>query len=194
MKSLRKSFVVASLCLLTASAGYAQQDAKDAKEIPVQQAPKPASPDEWQFSFTPYTWLPTVDLNFRLPTVTVGNRTIGGNISVTSRGGIRWASLADNFYVLSVGWPRSRRGKGAGADSSMAIGSSAKTQVSGSDSRLIFRDRVDITASSTVTDRFGTGQINFGPQFVLGTAPLSRDFQCLVRPLWRRPGQLVDQR
>ena len=42
MKSLHKSFVIASLCFLTASAGYAQQDAKDGKAIPVQQAPNPS--------------------------------------------------------------------------------------------------------------------------------------------------------
>ena len=36
----------------------------------------------------------------------------------------------------------------------------------------MLRDRVDITASSSVTSRFDTGQVNFGPQFKLGTAPL----------------------
>ena len=65
MKSLRKSFVIASLILLTASAGYAQQDPKDGKEIPVQQAPQTASPDEWQVSITPYSWLPTVNVDLR---------------------------------------------------------------------------------------------------------------------------------
>ncbi|MGB8340141.1 MAG: hypothetical protein WCE51_01010, partial [Chthoniobacterales bacterium] len=82
MKSLRKSFVIASVILLTASAGYAQQDPKDGKEIPVQQAPQTPNPDEWQFSITPYTWLPTANVDISLPTVNIGNRTIGGDFSV----------------------------------------------------------------------------------------------------------------
>ena len=67
MKSLHKSVVIASLCFAIASAGYAQQDAKDGKEIPVQQEPKPASQDEWQVSFTPYFWLPTANLEISVP-------------------------------------------------------------------------------------------------------------------------------
>ena len=62
MKSPLLLSAVASLCLLTASAGYAQEDAKDGKAIPVQQESKPVSQDEWQFSVTPYTFLPSVDL------------------------------------------------------------------------------------------------------------------------------------
>ena len=47
MKSLHKLVAVAFLCLLTASTGYAQEDAKDGKTIPVQQESKPVSQDEW---------------------------------------------------------------------------------------------------------------------------------------------------
>jgi hypothetical protein len=67
MKSFLKSFVIASLCLLTASAGYAQQDGKDGKAIPVEQQPKPANPDEWQFSITPYVFIPTANVDISLP-------------------------------------------------------------------------------------------------------------------------------
>ena len=62
-----KSVGIASLCLLAASTGHAQQDPKDGKAIPVQQESKPVSQDEWQFSLTPYTFLPSVDLQFNVP-------------------------------------------------------------------------------------------------------------------------------
>ena len=67
MKSLHKLVAIASLCFFTASAGYAQEDAKDGKAIPVQQESKPVSQDEWQFSVTPYTFLPSVDVKFNVP-------------------------------------------------------------------------------------------------------------------------------
>ena len=171
MKSTRPLFVIASLCLLTASGGYAQQDPKDGKEIPVQQAPQTPSPDEWQFSITPYTWLPTANVDISLPTVNIGNRTIGGDFSVVQPWWKTLSKFSSDFYVLSIGGRvEALKGRwGAFLDGYWIFG---KDTVNGSDSRLVFRDRVDITASSTVTDRFGTGQVNFGPQFVLGTAPL----------------------
>ena len=174
MKSLHKLVAIASLCSFTASAGYAQQDAKDGKEIPVEQAPKPASPDEWQFAFTPYFWLPTANVDISLPTVQVGNRTFGGNISVVQPWWDTLGKFSSDFYVLgAMGRVEALKGRWGGfVDGYWIFG---KDRVSGSDSRLIFRDRVDITASSTVTDRFATGQVSFGPQFVLGTAPLSPD-------------------
>ena len=174
MKSPLLLSAVAFLCLLTASTGYAQEDAKDGKAIPVQQESKPVSQDEWQFSVTPYTFLPSVDLQLSLPTVTIGNRTIGGDISVSQPLWKTISKFGDNFYVLSIGGRlEAWKGRWGGfLDGYWIFG---KEHVSGSDSRLIFRDRVDITATSSVTDRFGTGQINFGPQFKLGTAPLGTD-------------------
>ena len=171
MNSTRQLLVIASLCLLTASAGYAQQDPKDGKEIPVQQAPQTASPDEWQVSITPYSWLPTVNVDLSLPTVNIGNRTIGGDFSVVQPWWDTLGKFSNDFYVLSIGGRvEALKGRwGAFLDGYWIFG---KETSNNSDSRLIFRDRVDITASSTVTDRFGTGQVNFGPQFVLGTAPL----------------------
>ena len=147
---------------------------KTEKTIPVEQAPKPASPDEWQFAFTPYFWLPTANVDISLPTVQVGNRTIGGNISVVQPWWDTLGKFSSDFYVLGLmGRVEALKGRWGGfVDGYWIFG---KDRVSGSDSRLIFRDRVDITATSTVTDRFGTGQVSFGPQFVLGTAPLSPD-------------------
>jgi hypothetical protein len=174
MKSLHQVVTIASLCFFTASAGYAQQDAKDGKAIPVEQESKPVSQDEWQFSVTPYTFLPSVDVKFNVPEVTIGNRTIGGDISVTQPLWKTISKLSSNFYVLSLGG-RLEAWKGCWGGFLDGYWIFGKEHVSGSDSRLVFRDRVDITTSSSVTDRFGTGQINFGPQFKLGTASLSPD-------------------
>ena len=88
-----------------------------------------------------------------------------------------WETLgkfSNNFYVLSFGGRlEAWKGRWGGfLDGYWIFG---KEHVGSNDSRLVFRDRADITASSSVTDRFGTGKINFGPQFALGTAPLSAD-------------------
>ena len=170
MKSLHKSFVIASLCLLTASAGYAQQDGKDGKEIPVQQQPGPVGPDEWHFSFTPYFWLPTADLNISTPSVTGGGHTIGGDFSVYQPWWETLSKFSSDFYVLGLmGRVEAWKGCWGGfVDGYWIFG---KSTVGGSDSRLVLRDRVDITTSSSVTSRFDTGQVNFGPQFKLGTVP-----------------------
>ena len=125
MKSPLLLSAVAFLCLLTASTGYAQEDAKDGKAIPVQQESKPVSQDEWQFSVTPCTFLPSVDLQLSLPTVTIGNRTIGGDISVSQPLWKTISKFGDNFYFYPSA-AASRPGKDAGADSSTAIGFSEK--------------------------------------------------------------------
>jgi hypothetical protein len=174
MKSLHKLVAIASLCSFTASAGYAQQDAKDGKAIPVQQPVQPANPDKWQFYITPYVWLPTVDIATSLPTVMIGNRTLGGDFSIVQPWWETLGKLGDNFYVLTGG-ARFEAWKGRWGGFLDGYWIFGREFVGSSDSRLIFRDRVDITATSSVTDRFGTGQINFGPQFKLGTAPLGTD-------------------
>ena len=126
MKSLHKLVAIASLCFFTASAGYAQEDAKDGKAIPVQQEIQTRHvKTSGSFPLTPYTFLPSVDVKFNVPEVTIGNRTIGGDISVTQPLWKTISKFSDNFtsYPSAAG---SRPGKGAGADSSTAIGSSAK--------------------------------------------------------------------
>ena len=170
MKAFLNSFVM-SLCLWSAAAGHAQQDGKDAKEIPVQQEPKPVSQDEWRFSITPYFWLPTVDADLSVPDVTVGNCTIGGNISVNVPWWETLSKFSSDFYVLGLmGRAEAWKGRWGGfVDGYWAFG---KSTVGSSDSRLVLRDRIDITATSSVTSRFDSGQVSFGPQFVLGTAPL----------------------
>lgn len=171
MKPILKSFVITAVYLLTAFASFGGQDAK---EIPIQQQPVPINGDEWHFSFTPYFWLPTADLDISVPEVTVGGRTVGGSISIDQPWWETLSKFSSDFYVLGVmgrfeGW----KGRWGGfLDGYWVFG---KSTVGSSDSRLFLRDRVDVTATSSVTSRFDSGQVNFGPQFVLGTAPLGRD-------------------
>jgi len=171
MKSRLKSFVIASLCFLTVSAGHAQQDARDGKAIPVQQQPQSVSEEEWNFSITPYVFVPTVNLDISVPNVTVGNRTIGGDFSVVQPWWDTLGKFSDNFYVLTLGGRvEAWKGRWGGfLDGYWIFG---RVRNDRSDSRLVLRDRVDVTASSSVTTHFDTGQFNFGPQFKLGTAPL----------------------
>ena len=168
MKSLLKILVIPSLCFLTASAGYAQHDGKD---IPVRQEPKLASPDEWSFSLAPYVWIPSVLLDVSVPDITVGNRTIGGDFSVDQPWWDTLSKFSKNYYVLvAAGRFEVWKGRWGGfLDGYWIFG---KSTVGRSDSRLVLRDRVDVTASSSVTTRLNTGQVNFGPQFKLGTMPL----------------------
>ena len=147
---------------------------KTEKQSPFSRSQNPSVRTSGSFSLTPYTFLPSVDVKFNVPQVTIGNRTIGGDISVNQPLWKTISKFSSNFYVLSLGGRlEAWKGRWGGfLDGYWIFG---KERVSGSDSRLVFRDRVDITTSSSVTDRFGTGQINFGPQFKLGTAPLSPD-------------------
>lgn len=169
MKSLPKSLAIASLCLLSASAGFAQQDGK---QVAVEQGPAPVSQDQWEFSLSSYFWLPTVNVNMSIPNATIGNRTIGGDININQPWWDTLGKFSSNFYVLSIGGRlEAFKGRWGGfLDGYYIFG---KSTVDNSASRLIFRDRADITASSSVTSRFHTGEFNFGPQFKLGTAPLS---------------------
>lgn len=171
MKSLLKTLVVASLWLATASAGYAQRDGKDAREIPAQQKPKPVGQDGWSFSFAPTFWLPSVLLDISVPNVTVGNQTIGGGFSVNVPWWETLSRVGDNFYVLTPGGRfEASKGRWGGFIDGYWIFGRARSD--NSDSRLVLRDRVDITTSSSVTTHFDLGQVNFGPQFTLGTVPL----------------------
>ena len=168
MKAILIALVSASFCLGLTS-GHAGQDEK---EIPIQQETKPASQDEWQVTFTPYAWVPSVDLDISFPDIRIGNRTIGGDFSVNQPWWETLSKFSNDFYVLTLDarlevW----KGRWGGfIDGYWIFG---KSTVNGSDSRLVIRDRVNITTLSSVTSRFDTGQVNFGPQFKLGTAPLN---------------------
>lgn len=174
MKSLRKLLVIGSVCFLAASVAFAQQDAKDGKETPVQQQPKPVSEDEWSFSISPYAFVPTVNLDVSVPEVTVGNRTIGGDYSVVQPWWDTLGKFSKDFYVLTIGGRlEASKGRWGGfLDGYWIFG---RVRSDNSASRLVLRDRVDVTLSSSVTTHFDTGQVNFGPQFKLGTAPLGTD-------------------
>ena len=189
MKSILTALVSASFCLCMTS-GHAGQDEK---EIPIQQETKPVSQDDWQVTFTPYAWVPSVDLNLSVPEIRIGNRTIGGDFSVNQPWWETLSKFSSNYYVLTLDarlevW----KGRWGGfIDGYWIFG---KSTVNGGDSRLVIRDRVDITTSSSVTSRFDTGQVNFGPQFKLGHRSAEPDFERRFHPLWRRPGKLGRQR
>jgi len=170
MKSSLTSLLIAFLCLWTA-AGYAGEDEK---EIPLQQEPRPVSPDEWQVSFTPYAWLPSALLDVSTPRVTVAGRTIGGDFSVDQPWWETLGKFSSDFYVLSID-ARLEAWKGRWGGFIDGYWIFGKSTVGNSDSRLVLSDQVKITTSSSVTSRFNTGQVNFGPEFKLGTAPLGGD-------------------
>ena len=100
MKSLSTALLIGSLWCVAASPGYAQQDGKDGKDIPVRQVPKLASPDEWSFSLAPYVWIPSLLLDVSVPDITVGNRTIGGDFSVDQPWWDTLSKFSKNYYVL----------------------------------------------------------------------------------------------
>src|SRR5450432_1973470 len=100
MKTLLQLFAIVSLSILTASNGYAQQDGKN--EVPIEQGPQPVSQNDWQVTFTPYVWLPSIALNLSVPTVTVGGHTIGGDFSVDEQWWDTVSKLGSDFYVLSL--------------------------------------------------------------------------------------------
>jgi hypothetical protein len=167
------ALVLLLLCFCTVP-GYAGQDEK---EIPVQQEAKPVTQDEWQIFYTGYAWLPSALVDVNVPNVRIGNRTIGGEFSIDQPWWETLSKFSSDFYVLTLDarlevW----KGRWGGfIDGYWLFG---KSTVGNSDSRLVLRDRVDVTASSSVTSRFDTGQVNFGPQFKLGTAALGGD--CFV--------------
>ena len=172
MRPLSKSLIIIVACLVTSSPLYAG----DGKEIPVQQQQTAPAEDEWQFTFTPYFWLPTVDVDLSTPEIAIGNRTIGGDLSVHQPWWETISEFSSDFYVLCLdGRFEAWKGRWGGfLDGYWIFG---KSTTGSSDSRLVFRDRVDITATSTVTSKFDTGQFNFGPQFVFAKTRLGADSQ-----------------
>jgi hypothetical protein len=166
MKSIHLPLKLA-LLIASASAIHAQ-----GKEGMLQPGTTTPGTDEWRFSFTPYLWLPSADLDVSTPSLTIGKRTIGGEFSVDQPW---WDTLSDfnsDFYVLSLsGRFEAWKGDWGGfVDGYWIFGESTTNN---SNSALVLRDKVAITTASSVTSRFGTGQVNFGPQYLLGNAALN---------------------
>jgi hypothetical protein len=166
IQTVSLSSSLAALLLLGVSAAHAGPP-RSGKEV----APRPASEDQWRFSFSPYVFIPTANLDISVPTKTVGRRSVGGEYTVDQPWWDTLGKFSDDFYVLSLGgrfegW----KGRWGGfVDGYWIFG---KTTVNGGDSRVGPRGRVDVQSSYRVTSHFDTGQVNFGPQYVLGTAPL----------------------
>jgi hypothetical protein len=174
MKSRSNRFpsTLAALLLVSVPAVHAQSSGKEAI---LQPGPRPAAAeDEWRFTITPYLWLPSVDLDVSMPDVTIGNRTFGGDFSIEQPW---WDTLSDfssDYYVLSLAG-RMEAWKGCWGGFIDGYWIFGKSTVTGSDSKMLLRDRVQITTSSKITNKFSTGEINFGPQYLLGTAALPED-------------------
>lgn len=158
---------LATLLLASAPTVHAQS-----KEGIFQPAPPTPGSDEWRFSFTPYLWLPSADVDVTVPSLTVGRRTIGGEFSVDQPWWDTLSNFSSDFYVLSLsGRFEAWKGDWGGfVDGYWIFGEST---VNNNNSTLILRDKVAVTTSSSITDRFGTGQLNFGPQYLLGTTALN---------------------
>lgn len=158
---------LATLLLASAPTVHAQS-----KEGIIQPAPPTPGSDEWRFSFTPYLWLPSADVDVTVPSLTVGRRTIGGEFSVDQPWWDTLSNFSSDFYVLSLsGRFEAWKGDWGGfVDGYWIFG---KSTVNNNNSTLILRDKVAVTTSSSITDRFGTGQLNFGPQYLLGTTALN---------------------
>lgn len=108
MKTMpQPSFLAALVLAATVPAVQAQSSGK---ESILQPGPLPAAAaaaaDEWRFTFTPYLWLPSVDLDVSMPDVTIGGRTFGGDFSIEQPW---WDTLSDFKYwdcdlEASLGW------------------------------------------------------------------------------------------
>ena len=175
MKIKPNSFSPILGALILASVPSVQ--AVGAKDAILQPAPKTASDDEWRFSFTPYFWLPSVNLDVSVPSFTVGKHTLGGDFSINQPWWDTLSNFSSDFYVLSLdGRFEAWKGNWGGlVDGYWIFG---KFTIDNSNSELVLRDNVTGTISSSLTNRFDAGQVNFGPQYLLGTAPLS-DSSCV---------------
>lgn len=165
-----------TLILSMVPAVHAQQSSSDKQGI-IQQAPMPPGDDEWRFSFTPYLWLPTADLDVSVPDFTIGKQTFGGDFSVNQPWWDTLSNFSSDFYVLSLsGRFEAWKGNWGGfVDGYWIFGQSTTNS---SNSKLVLRDKAAITTSSSITNRFDVGQVNFGPQYKLGAAALS-DTSCV---------------
>ncbi|MEO8350602.1 MAG: hypothetical protein ABI680_02655 [Chthoniobacteraceae bacterium] len=171
MKSICQALTASFTALLILAISAAQQAAAGSPEVIVVQGPKPVSEDDWRFSLSPYAWIPSFDLDISVPTVKAGGKTIGGEFNIEQPWWDTLSHYSSNFYVLSFS-ARVEAWKGRWGGFIDGYWIFGKSSVSGKDSRVGPRGRIRTSSSYSITSRFDTGQVNFGPQFMLGTAPL----------------------
>lgn len=162
---------LAALLLASVPAVNAQQSG-GSKDSIIQPGPKPAADDEWRFSITPYFWVPSVAIDVSVPVVTIGSHTIGGTVSIDESAWDTVSHPASDTYVMSLdGRFEAWKGNWGGfVDGYWMFG---KSTVNRNHSELVLRDRVGLNSAATLVDRFDVGQVNFGPQYLLGSAPLN---------------------
>jgi hypothetical protein len=161
---------MAALLLVSGPAVHAQH-AGGSKDTIIQPGPSPATDDEWRFSITPYFWLPSVSLDVTMPSVTVGRHTLGGTTTIDQSFWDTASHPDSNSYICSANG-RFEAWKGAWGGFIDGYWMFGKTTINRGDAKMVLRDRLDLTTSSSIVDRFNTGQVNFGPQYLLGKAPL----------------------
>ncbi|MEI8342107.1 MAG: hypothetical protein WCH43_11325, partial [Verrucomicrobiota bacterium] len=173
MKKIITTFTLATA--LAASALQAEQiKASDGKQNVLQnQAPAPATDDQWQVSITPYAWIPTIDADVKLPVDTRVKR-LNGELSVDQPW---WKTVSDLFkgkvdVISGDGRIEFSKGKWGGFVDGYWIFSKATQEASSSHLRI--DDQVDVIGSINVTSKMQIWQVNFGPRYLIGTRSLNQ--------------------
>ena len=134
-------------------AGHAQSVTSEGHEIVANQRPRSRRRTRWQFAITPYFWLPSVDLNLSLPTVNIGKRSFGGDISTSIPW---WESISKiaqgKLLAVDVG---GRLEFSKGHWGGFVDGYWMYTRATGSSdaSTLVLRDRVQVGDAISVTSK-----------------------------------------
>ena len=167
--------VIGSILLFAASVGHAQtatsHDGNQTNALK-DQVPAATSEDDWQFSVTPYLWMPLPDVTLHLPVKLNGTR-YDGEITLSPSWGKVLGNLGGKLMVLSAdGRFEFNKGTWGGFVDGYWIYSRVTADSDGS--KFLLHDKVDEADSLHVTDKTQTGQVNFGPQYRLGTIPFDK--------------------
>ena len=171
---------IASILLCATVATQAQQAAShDGKQTnPLKDQVPVSTEDQWKFSLTPYLWIPGMDVNIHTPVTLNGSR-YDGNIGLSNS----WLDVIKNMggklLVLS-GDARFEFNKGKWGGFVDGYWMYAKVTRDTDGSKMLLHDKVDVTDSLHVTNKTQTGQVNFGPQYLLGTIPFDKSAEYSV--------------
>jgi len=163
------------------SAAYAQQaqiqDGKQTSTIQAQ-APLSATDDEWRVAFTPYAWVPGVDLDINVP-VTLRGHQVNANLLMNAD----WISVLSHYgpgfrLMAADGRLEVSKGKWGAFIDGYWMYIKAKGGISGT--KIGHDDRHDIGYSLDLTNKTQFAQVNFGPRYLIGTRPLNQSGDAAV--------------
>ena len=160
------TIAIATLLLCAAPTGRAAEPAREGKEIVSKQAPAPTTEEPWVFSISPYLWMPlAIDVSSSLPQVNILDRTIVGDLSRNStfRDTANKLTNVKAFAITAQGRVEFSKGHWGGFLDGYWL--SARLSDSSSRSKLVLRN-VEVGTATSITERFETGQINFGPRYL----------------------------